>query len=216
MAEQRKTTFNELKAYEARRRLAYSSKLDSISLYWKSYLDLIRAALSETGRAQRLVVGTCRAHQIYANAMKAMQDDVFLDEKGNIASEKLQKRLETLRQPKQEPKSSNRKSILSEIRTAQQTVAEKFRGNAKNMDEEIADAVTSLLDDVKRQFSVMEELGSAVLSQLEKTEAEVTVAWGLYLSKADGTAKSGGSSTPKSPQDAIANGGLLDTWVRLK
>jgi hypothetical protein len=211
------TTFNDLKAYEARRRLAYSAKLDSTSLYWKSYLDLIKAALSETGRAQRLVLGTCRAHHVYANALAAVQEDDFGDEKGSSPVDKQQKRVLPPRQPtKPSTPSKTRKSILSEIRAAQQTVTDKFRENSTNMDEEIADAITSLLDDVKRGFSTLEAMGSAVLAELEKTEAEVTMAWGRYLAKADATPKSALPSKPKSPQDTNTSGNLLDTWVRRK
>lgn len=211
--EGRQTTFNELKAYEARRRLAYTSKLDSTSLYWKSYLDLIKAALSETGRAQRLVLGTCRAHKVYGEALSAMNEDVFLDEKGNVATKNQRKRLSTARQQKKVSTSNTENSMLSEMRFAQQTVAEKFSESAHNMDEEIADAITSLLDDVKKQFSVMEELGSAILKELEKTELQVSSAWDRYLSKADTTSSTSQGMAQNVPQDSSSSGRLLDTWV---
>ena len=217
MTEEGKTTFNELKAYEARRRLASSSKIDSSSLYWKSYLDLMKGALSETGRAQRLVSGTCRAHQVYADAMAAMRNDVFLDEKGNIASDKHQKRLQPGRKASVVASASNKNSVLSDIRAAQQTMTNQFRENAKNMDEEIANAITSLLEDVKRQFYALEEIGSAVLTELEKTESEVIAAWGRYLSKADTTTvKSQFSTSPKSPHETASDVNLLDKWVRVQ
>lgn len=201
------STYGRLKEYETRRRLAYSSKFDSLSLYWKSYRDLLSAALSETARAQRLVLGTCRAHQVYADAMAAMHDDVFLDEKGNVTNEKQQKRLLSSGKDKRRTTIVDEKSVMVEIREAQKFVANKFGENAKNMDEEIAEAIGALLEDVKSQCSAMEELVSPVLSELEKTESEVTALWGRYLSRAD-------SSTPNSLEENAPNGEVYDTWVR--
>lgn len=172
-----------LREYETRRRLAYSSKHDSMALYWKSYCDLLSASLQETGRAKRLVLGTCRAHQLYSNAMQAMYDDTFLDEKGNVANDKQQKRLASVRRkPKMWTKGGESdvksSSAVSEIREAQHVMAQKFGENAKNMDEEIAEAISSLLDLLQRQCSYIENVGSNILNELQKTEEEVTQAWG--------------------------------------
>jgi hypothetical protein len=119
--------------------------------------------------------------------MQAMYDDVFLDEKGNVTNEKQQKRLASVRKkpgrksPSKGGESDTKKSsVIKEIREAQHIMAKKFGENAKNMDEEIAEAIGSLLEDLKRQFSVMENLGSSIISELEKTEQEVTQAWGKY------------------------------------
>jgi hypothetical protein len=175
-----------LKEYEARRRLAYTSKFDSMSLYWKSYRDLLSASLSETSRAQRLILGTCKAHQIYADAMQAMYKDVYLDEKGNITNEKQQKRLGASRKTEfRQRKSEGDKQqtpVLKEIRDTQKDVALKFGENAKNMDNEIAAEIGSLLNSLKRQCSEMEQLGSSILSELEKTEQEVVQRWGKPIS----------------------------------
>lgn len=80
--------YNKLKVYETKRRLSYANKLDSIALYWKSYCDLLSASLKETERAQRIVIGTSNAYSLYAENMRGIYEDTFLDEKGNIAKEK--------------------------------------------------------------------------------------------------------------------------------
>ena len=206
-------TYNQLKEYESRRRLAHSSKFDSMSLYWKSYRDLLSAAMVETSRAHRLVLGTCRSQQVYADALNAVHDDVFLDEKGNVANEKQQKLLSNTRKTCQEQKAcSHGKSVLLEVREAQQVVATEFGDNARNMDEEIAATIGSLLEDVKKHFATMEELGNLVLGELEKTEVEVTTAWQRYLAQTDrmSSARSGSST---SPQETAPNGAFYDTWV---
>ena len=203
------STYSQLKEYEVRRRLAHSSKYDSMSLYWKSYRDLLAAALSETARAQRLVLGTCRAHQVYASAMAAIHDDVFLDEKGNITNDKQQSRLLGSRKQKEKASRFDETSVMVGIREAQKTSADIFGENAKNMDEEIAEAIGAMLEDVKIQFSFMEDLGTSVLSELEKTESELSTLWNRYLSRAD-------SSTPNSLEESAPNSEVYDKWVRTR
>ena len=181
--------YGKLKTYETRRRLAYSSKLDTTSLYWKSYCDLLSASLRETGRAQRIVLGTSHAYAMYAEAMHRIYDDSFLDEKGNIAKDK-QKRKNLLSRKKIPERDSNdvsqsttaiakdAVSVLKEIKEAQNDLASRFEESSKNMDEEIADLIGSLLDTTRVQFDTTERLGSSILVELEKTEKEVTKAWG--------------------------------------
>lgn len=147
--------------------------------------------------------------------MSAMQDDVFLDDRGNLTSEKQQKRLLDIRRDKLKL-SGGRESggtVLAGILKAQKSVAEKFGENATNMDGEIAEAVGSLLEDVKQQFSTMEQLGSSVLSELEKTESEVSAAWGRYLTQSDKISKSSAGSPPHSTQEMAPNSDVYDTWV---
>ena len=179
-----------LREYEMKRRLAYASKYDSMALYWKSHRDLLSASLQETGRAQRLVLGSSRAHQLYSNAMTAMHQDVFLDEKGNVTNEKQQKRLATSRKKNLRRIPSNRTedtseqediSLLKEVRESHLTMAKLFGENARNMDEEISQEIGELLVSLKENFGKIESLGSSILEELEKTEEEVTKAWGTYL-----------------------------------
>ncbi|KAL3921687.1 MAG: hypothetical protein SGILL_002615, partial [Bacillariaceae sp.] len=174
-----------LREYENRRRLAYASKIDSISLYWKSYCDLLSAALKETSRAQRVVLGTSHAYQVYAEAMKAVYEDTFLDEKGNAMTTKKQKeKLATTRKPfsgetKTEASSvaKDAVSVVKEIREAQNVYSKRFQESAENMDEEIAAAIGALLDTIQESFANIEELGSSILVELEKTEKEVAQAY---------------------------------------
>ncbi len=172
--------YEKLRTYEARRRLAYSSKLDSISLYWKSYCDLLSASLRETGRAQRIVLGTSHAYAMYAEAMQGIFEDVFLDDKGNVAKDRQKKKALA---NKKVFGDSGRKfgqskvSVLREVRDAQKDLSSRFQESAKNMEEEIAELIGSLLDTTRTSFNTMEQLGSSILVELEKTEKEVTTAW---------------------------------------
>jgi hypothetical protein len=183
--QQQQEIYEKLKEYEARRRLAYSAKYDSISLYWKSYCDLLSASLRETSRAQRIILGTSHAYLMYAEAMLAISEDTFLDEKGNITTDKHKKKAASGRKKLDGPtsKSSEAKdavSVLKGIREAQGVLAERFEESSKNMDEEIAAAIGQLLDTVQEAFVVIERLGSSILTELERTEQEVTQAWGTF------------------------------------
>jgi len=210
--------YQKFRTYETRRRLAYSSKLDSISLYWKSYCDLLSASLRETGRAQRIVLGTSHAYAMYAEAMQGIYDDTFLDEKGNIAKDK-QKRKKALARKKVlrggseqggndigQSKTTNAVSVLKEVREAQNHLASRFEESSKNLDEEIAELIGSLLDTTRESFDTIERLGSSILVELEKTEKEVTHAWDNYLNSRSEVV--GDNTTEESSPKTI-----IDPWV---
>jgi hypothetical protein len=186
---------DKLRMYEGRRRLAYASKIDSISLYWKSYCDLLGAALKETSRAQRVVLGTSHAYMMYAEAMQSIFEDNFLDEKGNITTNQKQKDKVTAtrktpfssngRAKKEEPSApvysaKDAVSVLKEIREAQNVLACQFQESSKTMDEEIASAIGILLDTIQESYVKIEQLGSSILVELEKTEQEVAQAWSTW------------------------------------
>jgi hypothetical protein len=186
---------DKLRVYEGRRRMVYSSKIDSISLYWKSYCDLLSAALKETNRAQRVVLGTSHAYMMYAEAMQSIYKDNFLDDKGNITTNQKQKdKMAATRKSPFSSKGGSKKgdpsastssakdavSVLKEIREAQSVLACQFQESSKNMEEEIAAAIGSLLDTIQESYVKMEQLGSSILVELEKTEQEVAQAWSKY------------------------------------
>ena len=206
-----------LRAYENRRRLSYSSKLESISLYWKSYCDLLSASLRETGRAHRIVLGTSHAYAMYAEAMQGIYEDTFLDEKGNILKDK-QKRKKALALKKGvggdsekgkdigQLKTTKAVSVLKEVREAQNDLASRFKESSKNMDEEIAELIGSLLNTTKESFDTIERLGSSILVELEKTEKEVIESYENYLNSRSEVA--GDNTNEESSPKAVA-----DPWV---
>ena len=181
---------DKLRTYESQRRLAHASKFETSTLHWKSYRDLLAASVQETARAQRIVMGTSRAHQLYSEALTAMYEDVFLDEKGNtMLKEKQQRKFYQVRKPSTRRivsrtsltgSSSDGSAVFASIRQAQHVFAERFGENAKNMDVEIGEEVGRLVEELKAQCSGMEKLGDAILAELEKTEQEVAAAWSTY------------------------------------
>jgi len=205
--------YNKLKAYESRRRLAYASKFDSILLYWKSYCDLLSASLKETSRAQRIVLGISQAYTIYAENMRGIYLDTFLDEKGNIVKDKQKKKKAAVRNQihggelegiESKPiEAKHTVSVLKGIREAQNDLAIRFEEHSS--DEEISELIGSLLDTTRESFDTIEHLGSSILNELERTENEVTQAWDAYLNSKSGVVD--GTTEESSPKVVI------DPWV---
>mmetsp|Transcript_4887 Transcript_4887/g.6907 ORF Transcript_4887/g.6907 Transcript_4887/m.6907 type:complete len:695 (+) Transcript_4887:142-2226(+) len=211
----RSETHGKLRAYEARRRSAYSSKLESSSLYWRSFRDLLHASVHETARAERLVLGSVKVNQTYAQAMQATYEDIFLDDRGNpVTDSRKQKRLQeqrTLSSPPpivgldnsttttttatsslDEKKNNDTNTttttsgsgMLSSLIDSQCIIAKQFGDNASHVSTEIVSEITVLRHELQTQVKEIEELGNAIIAELEIAENEVEEAWDAYYSMA--------------------------------
>jgi hypothetical protein len=185
---------SKFRAYEARRRSIYTAKLESSSLYWRSFRDLLQASINETARAERVVLGTSKAYDKYSQAMQAMYEDVFLDDKGNVvqtrrAQQQLAKQrgdeeaLLTNFSNNKSPSIHNntkkdRHSILGTLIDSQSVMADKFRENSQHVETEISKDIAQLKTDMQSKVTEIESVGNAILAELEKTENLVQQAWG--------------------------------------
>ncbi|KAL9184528.1 hypothetical protein ACHAXT_012498 [Thalassiosira profunda] len=79
--ERRTATHSKLRAYEAERRAAYESKLQSTSLYWHAFRTLMHDSLLETQKADLLLRGWAHASNAYGNSMASV-GEWCIDEKG--------------------------------------------------------------------------------------------------------------------------------------
>ena len=79
--ERRSATHSNLRAYEAKRRTAYESKLQSTSLYWHAFRTLMHDSLLETQKADLLLRGWTHASNAYATSMASV-GEWCIDEKG--------------------------------------------------------------------------------------------------------------------------------------
>ena len=190
----RTSVHDKLRAYENRRRTSFQAKLESSSLYWRSFRDLLQSSIHETARAERLVLGTAKAQMAYANAMQASYEDGFLDNKGQVILE--QKRQRRLSEQRIEGANTSigspsksailsaeerKANMLTTIMEAQLALARKFGENAKELEEEIASELTNLRQELEAKVNGINNLGDAILSELEKTETEISEAWGKTL-----------------------------------
>ena len=71
--QRRSATHAKLCAYEAKRRAAYESKLQSSFLYWHAFRTLMHDSLLETQKAYLLVRGWNHASKIYGDSMASMK-----------------------------------------------------------------------------------------------------------------------------------------------
>lgn len=185
----RASVHDKLRAYESRRRTTFQSKLESSSLYWRSFRDLLQSSVHETARAERLILGTARAHRSYAQAMQASYEDGFLDKRGQVVLDpKRQKRLAEQRglegnktvQPMALTAEERKANMLTSIMEAQLSLSKQFGENAQEMEDEIATEVTKQRVELEQKVAGIRVLGDAILLELEQTEAEVSEAWGKY------------------------------------
>ena len=79
--ERSSVTHFKLRAYEAKRRMAYESKLQSSSLYWHAFRTLMHDSLLETEKAFSLLRGWTHASEAYGESMVSV-GEWCVDEKG--------------------------------------------------------------------------------------------------------------------------------------
>jgi hypothetical protein len=77
----RMKTHSKLRSYEAKRRMAYESKLQSSSLYWRAFRTLMHDGLLETTRADLLVRGWAYATRSYCDMMRSV-GEFCIDDRG--------------------------------------------------------------------------------------------------------------------------------------
>ena len=189
-----------LRAYENRRRSAYTAKLESSCLYWRSFRDLLRASVHETARAERMVLGTAMANKAYAESMHASYEDVLLDDRGVMVNDpKKQKRLLDTRSMQAyevaplgktedggkratvRVSDERKNNMLFLLIESQQEIAVKFGENAETLGAEIATEIADLRKALAAKVTEIQLLGDTIIGELEKTEVEVTEAWGKQV-----------------------------------
>jgi DNA anti-recombination protein RmuC len=69
-------------------------------------------------------------------------------------------------------------NMVTSIMEAQLELAKIFGENAREMEEEIASELTEMRIDLQKNVEGIHNVGDAILAELEKTEAEVSEAWG--------------------------------------
>jgi hypothetical protein len=90
---------SKLRAYEAKRRMAYESKLHSSSLYWHAFRTLMHDSLLETQKANILIRGWTHASKNYRDSLMSI-GEWFIDEKGIPVTEikKKKKKIEVVQE----------------------------------------------------------------------------------------------------------------------
>lgn len=207
-SQQRTEAHIKLRSYESRRRTAYSVKLSSSSLYWRSFRELIHCSLRETERVERIVLARIAANEAYANAMEAIHEDILDSKYRPISDLKKKKRVQAVQKKKMEDdllinggsigsdgkkkeyRSGDQIAFIEEgskgpflpILVESHTIlAGRYNESAKNMKEQVAEEITGLRKQLEERVKVIEALGDAILEELQAAEKETVDAWGKNL-----------------------------------
>ena len=92
-AEARSAVLNQLRAYEAKRRPYYQSKLASSLIYWRSVCELMAQSLEETERIESLILGNIEMQKNIAEHCQGVVED-RIDVDGKLLDSKKAKRLQ--------------------------------------------------------------------------------------------------------------------------
>mmetsp|Transcript_7295 Transcript_7295/g.15787 ORF Transcript_7295/g.15787 Transcript_7295/m.15787 type:complete len:583 (+) Transcript_7295:74-1822(+) len=206
--QRRSATHSKLRAYEAKRRTAYESKLQSSSLYWHAFRTLMHDSLLETQKADLLVRGWTSASRAYGASMTSI-GEWCIDGKGvPITEVKKKKKLFDATEKQQDvgvdssassasmflPMNEKRGplatadyfreekcgSMIKNFADSAGNVSKNYEEMVKYMDDEVLPQLSSLLDHLKSEVMFTEKLGDSIMNELETAEDEVCRAWESY------------------------------------
>mmetsp|Transcript_7277 Transcript_7277/g.11461 ORF Transcript_7277/g.11461 Transcript_7277/m.11461 type:complete len:568 (-) Transcript_7277:66-1769(-) len=241
MRQKRSETHSKLRAYEAKRRTAYESKLQSSSLYWRAFRTLMHDSLLETQKADALLRGWTHASEVYEMNMRSV-GEWCIDEKGvPVTDAKKKKKIfdaqeasaavggigggdgaKTFLAAAGYTTEEKCGSMVKSLSNSASNVANQYSDMIKTMNGEVLPELSSLLEQLKSEVVVMEKLGDSIMHELEMTEEEVRSAWLSYYNKAmdfcgsspsDIKTKQAGArvGAPVDPNAVVH--GCIDVWV---
>mmetsp|Transcript_749 Transcript_749/g.1364 ORF Transcript_749/g.1364 Transcript_749/m.1364 type:complete len:592 (+) Transcript_749:123-1898(+) len=208
--QRRSATHSKLRAYEAKRRTAYESKLQSSSLYWHAFRTLMHDSLLETQKADLLARGWTHASTSYAANMTSVGEWAIDDKGAPITDARKKKRIFEANEKgavgggvgvafgadnipmndKHVPlavaefyREEKCGSMVQHLADSAGSVASQYEEMVKYMNEEVLPELSSLLDHLKSEVMVMEKLGDSIMGELEAAEDEVCKAWEVYYNK---------------------------------
>jgi len=152
----RTAIYNELRAFEARRRTAYSSKLENTQLYFTSLVDILQTSLDETAKLYRLALGTSMAQSQYARAI-------------------------TQRGSHQAPRDSSPSSaLLHSWQESNTLLAATLEESAVDIQTNVVSTLAEFLEALVHQKEQFESVGRPIMEQLDHMEKQVRMTWGRY------------------------------------
>ncbi|KAL3775930.1 hypothetical protein ACHAW5_011320 [Stephanodiscus triporus] len=242
-AARRLRTHARLRAYEAKRRLAYESKLQSSSLYWRAFRALMHDSLLETQRADLLTRGWTHASGGYRDAMTSV-GEWCIDERGTpIVDPRKKKRFLDANNNVASSSaaaagggggiggsSSSSVAVVGGGVTNVVVVgaeAAALGGGRHRGDQQAhrrgggASAVLDywqgekLADRMKSEIVFMEKLGDSIMNELETAEDEVCKAWEIYYRKMLDYSRSSSGAVEDRLEAAqdVEVKGCADVWV---
>jgi hypothetical protein len=145
----------ELRVFEAKRRLKYSSKLDTCQLYWKSHQQLLQDGEQETQRAHRLALGLAQAQMVLSKSLRSKIH-------------------------KQKKKRSNKIGFLDSLQVCTDSLKATF-GESSSQLGQLNDKIVAISQASLDGLLHLVERGKSILELMEKTHNDTTSAWGEIL-----------------------------------
>jgi hypothetical protein len=195
----------ELKAFEASRRGRYQESLESLTLSYQSYCNLLEAGVHETAKAYRVCLGTAKAHGRLA---KALEEPSTNAEDGiNCTTSK-------------HTSLSGGKELITFLKETNEAMVQQFGDSQAEIEESSVASLDNLLQMTRETEKDVKREGSNVLKVLQQLEDRVGKAWETYFKAAlkysrkhqtDNSPLSLPSdSTPSSPLKSKSAG---DIWL---
>ena len=147
--------YEDLRSYEAQRRITYSQKLEATQLYFNSLVDLLQNSFEETAKVYRLALGTSIAQSQYARAI-------------------------TQRGSHQAPRDSSPSSaLLHSWQEGNTILAATLEESAVDIEQNVVSVLSEFQDALQEQKNQFENVGKPILQELEHMEAQVQETWGM-------------------------------------
>ena len=153
----RSDQYNQLRSYEAQRRITYASKLEATQLYFKSLMDLLENSVAETAKVYRLVKATAMAESQYARAL-------------------------TVQSPHQVPRdASSSATLLHSWQDSNTLLAATLEENSTDIEKNVSSILFAFLDAQEDQKVQYQNIGKPILEELEFMEKQVQQTWGKFI-----------------------------------
>ena len=172
--ESRRALIEKMVRFELRRREVYHRRMEEAASVWRGAMEVMQAGIFETARAERLVKGTAFANKAYADAMRAVANDVYIDSEGNaVNAERKQTRMKSQRATLLD----DGDGMLSSLAKYHNDMGAKFDDVTKRiMDEPVAE-FRVLRRDLKVNMIAIKRQGDSFIRNMKAAEVEVLRAW---------------------------------------
>ncbi|KAL7485929.1 hypothetical protein ACHAW6_011560 [Cyclotella cf. meneghiniana] len=180
-----------LRAYELKRRTAYSSKLSSSSLYWRAFRTLLHDALDETSKAEFLLKGWTNVTEMYGKGMRSLSE-FCIEKNGTVVTDEKRRRrmIEENAAAAAAAKDAGSSvgdekcgAMVQRLADSAGSVGGQYEEMVEFMKKEVLPQLSELCDSLKSELTIMEKLGDSIMQELEAAEQEVCLSWDSYYNK---------------------------------
>ena len=189
--EGRQFLFGRMLKFEERRREVCSPLVEEFVVRWTASLRVMQAGIFEMARAERLIRGAALANKVYAEAMQANFEDVYLDSEGNSVTEKRhQNRIAREREgveyslesaggsPEKSKEAHARSHVFGCLVESQQVIAGKFLENFESVNDNVVSELAILRSDLKEEMIEFKRRGDPFIRDIQGSETEIQTTFG--------------------------------------